>query len=58
MIFKYIEVWYNRLRRNSALDYLTPEQYEQQVRLDKFSAHKKGASSDLQDWAFRAKVLA
>ena len=30
-IFEYIEVWYNRLRRHSALDYLSPDQYEQQV---------------------------
>lgn len=31
IIFEYIEVWYNRLRRHSALDYLSPEQYEQRV---------------------------
>ena len=31
MIFEYIEVWYNRLRRHSALGYLSPEQYEQRV---------------------------
>ena len=31
MIFEYIEVWYNRHRRHSALGYLSPEQYEQQV---------------------------
>ena len=28
-IFEYIEVWYNRLRRHSALGYLSPEQFEQ-----------------------------
>lgn len=28
-IFEYIEVWYNRLRRHSALDYLSPLQFEQ-----------------------------
>ena len=27
-IFEYIEVWYNRLRRHSALSYLSPLQYE------------------------------
>lgn len=27
-IFEYIEVWYNRQRRHSALGYLSPEQYE------------------------------
>jgi len=31
IIFEYIELWYNRLRRHSALGYLSPEQYEQQV---------------------------
>lgn len=31
IIFEYIEVWYNRLRRHSALGYLSPEQYELQV---------------------------
>lgn len=29
-IFEFIEVWYNRQRLHSSLDYLTPEQYEQQ----------------------------
>lgn len=28
-IFEYIEVWYNRQRRHSALGYLSPEQFEQ-----------------------------
>ncbi|MFC1960383.1 IS3 family transposase [Chloroflexota bacterium] len=28
-IFEYIEGWYNRCRRHSALGYLSPEQYEQ-----------------------------
>ena len=27
-IFDYIEVWYNRKRRHSALDYMTPVQVE------------------------------
>lgn len=30
-IFEYIEVWYNRQRRHSALGYLTPCQYEKDV---------------------------
>ena len=30
-IFEYIEVWYNRQRRHSALGYLSPEQFEQLV---------------------------
>lgn len=30
-IFEYIEVWYNRCRRHSALGYLSPEQFEQQA---------------------------
>lgn len=29
-IFAYIEIWYNRSRRHSALDYLSPAQYERQ----------------------------
>lgn len=29
-IFEYIEIWYNRSRRHSALDYLSPAQYERQ----------------------------
>jgi putative transposase len=28
-IFEYIEVWYNRQRRHSALGYSSPETYEQ-----------------------------
>jgi transposase InsO family protein len=31
LVFEYIEVWYNRCRRHSALGYLSPEQYEQRV---------------------------
>lgn len=30
-IFEYIEIWYNRQRRHSALDYLSPWQYEQRI---------------------------
>jgi transposase InsO family protein len=30
-IFEYIEIWYNRLRRHSSLDYLSPLQYEQRL---------------------------
>ncbi|MBK8139474.1 MAG: IS3 family transposase [Chloroflexi bacterium] len=28
-IFEYIEVWYNRQRRHSALGYLSPAEFEQ-----------------------------
>lgn len=31
-VFRYIETWYNRRRRHSALGYVSPEQYERQVR--------------------------
>ena len=31
-IFEYIEVWYNRQRRHSALDFLSPWQFEQRLR--------------------------
>ena len=27
-VFSYIEVWYNRVRRHSSLDYVSPEQFE------------------------------
>ena len=30
-LFDYIEVWYNRKRRHSALDYNTPQQVEQNM---------------------------
>jgi len=30
-IFEYVEVWYNRQRRHSTLDYLSPSQYEQRI---------------------------
>jgi transposase InsO family protein len=30
-IFHFIETWYNRVRRHSSLDYLTPAQYEAQL---------------------------
>ena len=31
-VFAYIETWYNRRRRHSALGYRSPEQYEQELR--------------------------
>lgn len=37
-IFDYIEVWYNRKRRHSALDYLTPVQVEQVMTKNKIEA--------------------
>ena len=37
-IFQYIEVWYNRQRRHSALGYLTPCQYEELLLNNKISA--------------------
>ena len=30
-LFHYLEVWYNRRRRHSALDYVSPAQYERQL---------------------------
>ena len=29
VIFKYIEIWYNRQRRHSSIGYISPERYEQ-----------------------------
>ncbi len=37
-IFEYIEVWYNRKRRHSALQYLTPCQQEELLLETKMSA--------------------
>lgn len=34
-IFEWIEVWYNRERRHSALGYLSPEQFERQHQQDR-----------------------
>ena len=30
-VFDYIEIWYNRKRKHSALGYLSPEEYEKQL---------------------------
>lgn len=30
-VFEYVEIWYNRQRKHSALGYLSPEQYENQL---------------------------
>ena len=30
-VFEYIEIWYNRKRKHSALGYLSPEEYEKQL---------------------------
>jgi putative transposase len=32
-IFRYIEVWYNRKRRHSSLGYVSPEAYEEQLKV-------------------------
>lgn len=37
-IFDYIQVWYNRKRRHSALNYLTPVQVEQVMMKNKTEA--------------------
>jgi putative transposase len=37
-VFEYIEVWYNRQRKHSALGYLTPTQYEEILLNNKLSA--------------------
>jgi len=46
-IFEYIEVWYNRQRLHSSLDYLTPAEYERQYFYPLKSVRKTGASSAL-----------
>jgi transposase InsO family protein len=37
-VFQYIETWYNPHRRHSSLDYVSPMQYEQQLRLSRSAA--------------------
>jgi transposase InsO family protein len=39
--FNYIEGYYNRVRRHSALGYKTPEEFEQEI-----NTTKKGSSSE------------
>ncbi len=38
-LFEFIEVWYNRQRRHSALGYLSPEQFERQHAMSSLSLH-------------------
>jgi putative transposase len=38
-IFDYIEVWYNRRRRHSSLEYLSPEAYERRYARDNITVH-------------------
>ncbi|MBK9751355.1 MAG: IS3 family transposase [Chloroflexi bacterium] len=38
----YLEGWYNRKRLHSALDYLSPDQFEQRYFQDKFLFHPAG----------------
>lgn len=38
-LFDYIEVWYNRSRRHSSLDYLSPDDYERLYYRDNLSLH-------------------
>jgi putative transposase len=37
-LFEYLEVWYNRTRRHSALGYQTPAEYEDQLALTRRAA--------------------
>lgn len=41
-LFAYLEGWYNRRRLHSSLDYVSPEQFEQQFSEDKLFLHSKG----------------
>jgi len=44
-IFEYIEVWYNRRRLHSSLDYLSPAEFERRYFYPLKSVRKTGASS-------------
>jgi len=37
-LFEYIEIWYNRKRRHSSLDYLTPDEYDAKLAAMKWAA--------------------
>lgn len=37
-VFEFIEVWYNRKRRHSALGFLTPEEFFNRLKISKMSA--------------------
>lgn len=37
-VFEYLEVWYNRKRRHSALGFLTPEEFFNKLKISKMSA--------------------
>lgn len=41
-LFAYLEGWYNRRRLHSALDYCSPDQFEQKFFQDNFLLHSKG----------------
>jgi hypothetical protein len=40
-IFEYIEIWYNRKRRHSALNYQTIQEFNKQINMYKNSASLK-----------------
>jgi len=44
-VFDYIEGWYNRRRRHSALAYLSPEAYERRYARDKLTVYEMQVSS-------------
>ena len=46
-IFECIEVFYNRQRRHSCLDYVRPVDYERNVHLNKSARYFKGSSDSL-----------
>ena len=48
-LFEYIEVFYNRRRRHSALDYVSPAEYEQQLASGALAVRRSMADTELQE---------
>ena len=38
IVFEYIEIWYNRKRQHSALEYMSPTEFEELLNMQKIAA--------------------
>jgi len=38
IVFEYIEIWYNRKRLHSALEYMSPKEFEELLNMQKIAA--------------------
>jgi transposase InsO family protein len=46
-IFEFIEIWYNRIRKHSALGYLSPEQFGKENHKTNYNGNQKNQTSKL-----------